>query len=216
MVHNCIGTHDDWTANKPVNKPPGISIFRNRFNLRHKHNAQNIRVSTRKACEAGVVMVKLFGKGKEEKKADEEFQKELAISEQHPPPGQMLSEDYVNSLGRSVYMVMDPDVMQIIGEVPQLKSFRIATSHLNRLTRKDKAAMMLDTLDADYLVLINKINANEDDYENGLWAIYEALRMFMRNANCDNIDGFKARIVTEQIKIVKAELEKPKRKVLPF
>ena len=40
--------------------------------------------------------------------------------------------------------------------------------------------------------------------------------MFMRNANCDNIDGFKARIVTEQIKIVKAELEKPKRKVLPF
>jgi len=161
-------------------------------------------------------MVKLFGRDKEEKKADEEFQKELAAGEQHPPPGTMLPEDYVNSLGRSVYMVMDPDVIAILAEYPQLKSFRIAISHLNRLTRKDKMAMQLDTLDADYLVLINKINSNEDDYENSLWGIYEALRMFMRNANCDNIDGFKARIVTEQIKIVKAELEKKQRKVLPF
>jgi hypothetical protein len=161
-------------------------------------------------------MVKLFGRGKEQEKADEDFQKELAAGEQHPPPGTMLPEDYVNSLGRSVYMVMDPDVMRIIDETPQLKSFRIATSHLNRLTRKDKNAMMLDTLDADYLVLINKINSNEDVYENSLWGIYEALRMFMRNANCDNIDGFKARIVTEQIKIVKAELERPKKKVLPL
>jgi hypothetical protein len=161
-------------------------------------------------------MVKLFGRGKEQEKADEEFAKELAAGEQHPPPGQMLPEDYVNSLGRSVYMVMDPDVMQIIDSDPQLKSFRIAISHLNRLTKKDKTSMQLDTLDADYLVLINKINSNEDDYENRLWAIYEALRMFMRNANCDNIDGFKARIVTEQIKIVKAEIEKKKRGVLPF
>lgn len=161
-------------------------------------------------------MVKLFGRGKDQEKADEEFQKQVADGELHPPPGQMLSEDYVNSLGRSVYMVMDPDVMRLIDETPQLKSFRIAISHLNRLTKKDKTAMQLDTLDADYLVLINKINANEDDYENGLWAIYEALRMFMRNANCDNIDGFKARIVTEQIKIAKVELEKPKKKVLSF
>jgi hypothetical protein len=161
-------------------------------------------------------MVKLFGKGNEEKKADEEFQKELVAGEQHPPPEQMLTEDYVNSLGRSVYMVMDPDVIAILAEYPQLKSFRIAISHLNRLTRKDKTAMELDTLDADYLILINKINSYEDDYENNLWGIYEALRMFMRNANCDNIDGFKARIVTEQIKIVKAELEKKQKKVLPF
>ena len=161
-------------------------------------------------------MVKLFGKGKEQEKEDEQFQKELAAGEQHPPPGQMLSEDYVNSLGRSVYMVMDPDVISLLAEYPQLKSFRIAISHLNRLTRKDKKAMELDTLDADYQVLIHKINVNEDDYENSLWAILEALRQFMRNANCDNIDGFKARIVTEQIKIVKAELEKKQKKVLPF
>jgi hypothetical protein len=161
-------------------------------------------------------MVKLFGRGNEEKREDEQFQKDLVAGEQHPPPGQMLTEDYVNSLGRSVYMVMDPDVLAILAEYPQLKSFRIAVSHLNRLTRKDKNAMALDTLDNDYQVLIHKINANEDDYENSLWAVYEALRQFMRNASYDNVDGFKARIVTEQIKIVKAELEKKQKKVLPF
>jgi hypothetical protein len=161
-------------------------------------------------------MVKLFGRGNEEKREDEQFQKDLVAGEQHPPPGQMLTEDYVNSLGRSVYMVMDPDVLAILAKYPELKGLRIMASHLNRLTKKDKKCLELDRLDTDYQILIHKINCDEDEFESGLWAVLEAFRHFLRTSNYDNIDGFKARIVTEQIKIVKAELEKVRKKVLPF
>lgn len=161
-------------------------------------------------------MVKLFGRGTEEKKEDEEFQRELAAGEQHPPPGQMLTEDYVNSLGRSVYMVMDPDVMKILSEDEQLRTLIPAVSHLNRLTKKDQNAMRLDMLDYEFLLMIHKLNMNEDEYETTGWAKLQAFVPFFRNLVYDSVDGFKAKVVTEQIKVIKAELEKKRRKVLPF
>jgi hypothetical protein len=161
-------------------------------------------------------MVKLFGRGKEQEKADEEFSRGLIGAESQQPPDAFYTKEYIDSLNKSYLQVVDPRVYTILDKYPQLKSFIIAISPLNRLTNKDKTAMQLDTLDGDYLVLINKINTNEDDYENDLWGIYEALRMFMRNGNWDNIQGFKARIITEQTKIITARVEKPKNKVTPF
>jgi hypothetical protein len=161
-------------------------------------------------------MVKLFGKGKEEEHVDDEFQRELAAGEQHPPPGQMLTEDYVNSLGRSVYMVMDPDVMKILNDDDQLKTLIPAASHLNRLTKKDRGAMQLDMLDYEFLLMIHKLNMKEDEYETSGWAKLQAFIPFFRNLVYDSVDGFKAKVVTEQIKVIKAELEKKRKKVLPF
>lgn len=161
-------------------------------------------------------MVKLFGRGNEEKKEDEEFQRELAAGEQHPPPGQMFPDDYVNSLGRSIYMAMDPDVRQLLSKYPELDDYVISTSHLNRLTKKDRKAIELDILDYDYQILLHKILTSEDEYESKQWSILQALRQFQRTGCYDSLDGFKAKVVTEQIKVIKAELEKKRGKVLPF
>jgi len=165
-------------------------------------------------------MVKLFGRGNEEKKEDEQFQKDLVAGEQHPPPGQILTEDYVNSLGRSVYMVMDPDVCRLVDEVikvyPELAGIRIMISHLNRLTKINLKELKLAMLVLERDLLLVKMHCKESTYNAGLWLVLHALIDFCRKIQYDSVDGFKARIVTEQIKIVKAELEKIRKKVLPF
>lgn len=158
--------------------------------------------------------MKLFGRGKKEQ--DDDFHKDLVINEQNPPPGSVVPEDYVYSLGRSVYMVLDPDVMEVLKQDPKLQTLIPAASHLNRLTRKDRKAMELDMLDYEFLLQIHKLNMNEDDYETTGWAKLQAFVPFFRNIVYDSVDGFKARVVTEQIKVVKAELEKKKKRVLPF
>jgi hypothetical protein len=155
-----------------------------------------------------------IGKGKEEQDREQALHEDIVRGQTMPNPS--ISDEGVASLGSSVYMVIDPDVLQIINEHKELKAFRILVSHLNRLTKKDKRTMDLDTLDTDYQVLIHKLNMNEDDYENEMWGLLEALRMFLRSSNCDSIDGFKARVVTEQIKVIKTQLEQVKKKVLPF
>jgi hypothetical protein len=151
-----------------------------------------------------------------DKERSEDLKGGIIINETAPGPQQILTEDYVNSLGRSVYMVMDPDVMQILHDDEQLKTLIPAASHLNRLTNKDRKATELDMLDYEFLLMIHKLNMNEDDYESAGWAKLQAFIPFFRNLVYDSVGGFKAHMVTEQIKIIKAEIEKQKKKVLPF
>lgn len=157
------------------------------------------------------------------KDEDEEYMQNLALTEQGR---QTLPEDQLASLGRSVYMIMDPEVTAILNPVdakgriiddPKLSQFRSlipAFSHLNRTTNIDKRDATLLMLDYEYLDIIHTLNMKEDNYENEGWALLESLKIFARNIVADSFHGWKGRIMTEQIKIIKTEIEKKKKGIL--
>lgn len=155
--------------------------------------------------------MKIFGRGKKDDK-EEQFATDMALTEHSRP----MADEMINSLGRSVYMVMDPDVQAILNNPektnPQLQALLPAFSHLNRTTKIGKTQAELLTLDYEYLSLIHKLNMNEDEYENVGWALLESLKIFASGIISDALDGFKARVITEQIKIIRTELQKQKKK----
>lgn len=155
-------------------------------------------------------MVKIFGRGKKDEK-DEEFGTDMALTE-HSRQSPM-SDEMIYSLGRSVYMIMDPEVTGILNADgnDQFNALIPAFSHLNRTTNIDKKQAELLTLDYEYLSLIHKLNMNEDEYENVGWAMLESLKIFAHGITSDAFHGWKGKLVTEQIKIIRTELEKKKK-----
>lgn len=153
----------------------------------------------------------VFGRGKKRQDEDEEFGKGMAGIEQSNQP--QMSDEMISSLGRSVYMVMDPEVTAILNDKdkPQFQALLPAFSHLNRTTRIGKKQAELLTLNYEYLSLIHKLNMPEDDYENVGWALLESLKIFASGIISDAFEGFKAKVVTEQIKIIRTELERKKK-----
>jgi len=152
----------------------------------------------------------VFGRGKKDEK-DEQFGADMALTEHGHQP--QMSDEMIYSLGRSVYMVMDPEVTAILNDKdkPQFQALLPAFSHLNRTTRIGKKQAELLTLNYEYLSLIHKLNMPEDEYENVGWALLESLKIFASGIISDAYEGFKAKVVTEQIKIIRTELDKKKK-----
>ena len=145
---------------------------------------------------------------------DEEYAQAAALTEQGRH--ETTPQEYLQSLGRSVYMVMDPDVSSIFNdeEKVQFQALLPAFSHLNRTTNIGKKEAELLELDYEYLTLIHKLNMNEDEYETTGWALLESLKIFAKGIISDAFHGWKGRLVTEQIKIIRTELEKKKKRTL--
>lgn len=144
--------------------------------------------------------------------ADEEFTRDMAMSE--AGQREQVDADYLYSLGRSIYMIHDPQLE--LKDDDQFNELYPAFSMLNRTTNIGNLDRELLLLDYEALLLINKINMNEDEYENKGWAKLEALKIFARYMVSDSFHGWKGRLVTEQIKIIRAELEKKKKGWLRF
>lgn len=145
---------------------------------------------------------------------DQEFAETVTLAEQTRP--ETTPQEYLHSLGRSVYMVMDPEVFSILNDEDK-KQFRAlipAFSHLMRTTNIGTKEAELLELDYEYLTLIHKLNMNEDEYETVGWALLESLKIYARGIISDAFHGWKGRLVTEQIKIVRTELEKKKKRTL--
>jgi len=158
----------------------------------------------------------ILGRGKKKKEEEEKhFKGEMALAEQQRQ-GMPLTEDYIASLGRSVYMVMDPEVTNILNENDQLKSLIPAFSHLNRVSRIGKGEAELLEFDYEYMFLLHTLTMNEDEYETKEAERIEALKLHSRFIIHDSFGGWKGNLVTEQIKTIRTELEKTKKKRLPF
>lgn len=162
-------------------------------------------------------MVKIFGRGKKKEEEEEQYKREMALADQSRQSMPM-TEDYIASLGRSVYMVMDPEVTALLNNPRKsyLKTLIPAFSHLNRVSRIGKTEAEILELDYEFLMLIHKINMSEDEYESKGWAELEALKIYARHIIHDSFGGWKGNLVTEQIKTIRTELEKTKKKRLPF
>jgi len=133
-------------------------------------------------------------------------------------PEAPLTKEYVESLGRSVFMIMDPEVITMLVNDRQLKNLLPAFSHLNRVTNIGKGregAREAELLFLKYKILLirHKLAMTEDQYEKMGWETLESLEIFARSIISDAREGWKGRLVTEQLKKVTVELEKVKKRL---
>lgn len=171
-------------------------------------------------------MVLGFGKDKKkQKEAAIEYSREQGLADSYRGSGGLpLTEDYIASLGRSVYMVMDPEVTALINPVDKkgnpietpLRSLLPAFSHLNRVSRIGKREAEILALRYRILLLMHKIDMTEDEYENEGGALLDSLEIFATHMIHDSFDGWKGNLVTEQIKTIRTELGEKKQKRGPF
>lgn len=170
-------------------------------------------------------MVDILGRGEKKRKEEEaqRYKEEMALRAESKPqvPGQ---QDAFASLGRSVYMVMDPEVFAAINpinkagkSIPSIfRPLIPAFSHLNRLTKTGKLQAELLELDYEELIIITKMNMLEDEYESNGWLALKSLSIFSQSIISDSFNGFKAGIVTTQLKTIRTELTETKKKKGPF
>ena len=151
--------------------------------------------------------MKIFNRGKKEPDKDEQFARDMTGIEESRPA--VMPEEYINSLGRSVFMIMDPDVIALLTDEE-----KPAFSHLNRVTNIGQKEAGLQMLDYEFLSLVDKMNTNEDEYEDKGWKKSLSKRIFARGIINDAFKGFKAKIVTEQIKVIRTQVEKKKKGLL--
>ena len=163
------------------------------------------------------------GKSKEKKEAEEEYRKVMALTEQGKPQGAM-TEDYIASLGSRVYLIMDPTVTEFLNPLdadgkPLPSSYREmypAFSHLNRLSHIGKLQAEILELDYEYLMLIRKMNMDEDEYDSKGWLEIESLKIHATHIISDAFDGWKGKLFTEQSKTIRTEMVETKKKRWPF
>lgn len=165
-------------------------------------------------------MIQLPGFGGRDKKAkkidDRHFVQEAALVERSRQQVPSRADMY-SSLGSSVYMVEDPEVDNAILENRELSPMYPAFSFLNRLTKHGQLQSELLALDYEALILITKMNSNEDEFEADGWRMLAALEIYAQSIISDSHKGFKAEIVTTQVKSIKTELvEGKKRRLLPL
>jgi len=166
------------------------------------------------------IMVKNPFKGKKDEKAMD-YQKEVVLTEQNRQ-GMPMTEEYVNSLGRSVYSIIDPEVMALLNPIDangkpiesDLRQLIPALSHLNRMTQINKLDVELDRLDLEYIFLRMKCSMNEEDYDTEKAGLIESLQFYANHIPTDAFEGFKAKLLAYQMKIIRTELEEKKTKGL--
>ena len=146
--------------------------------------------------------------GKDKEAMD--MQRDLALSEASRPQSQYM-EEYVNSLGRSVYSIIDPDVAKLLKK-HKLESLIPALSHLNRMTQIHKDDVEIDRLDLEYIFLRLKCTMKEHEYSTEQAQVIETLKFFAMHIPTDSFEGFKAKLLAYTMKIIKTELEEKKTK----
>jgi len=151
---------------------------------------------------------KIFGS--KEKEKDEQYMEDAA----HIAQQRVMTEDYVNSLGRTYFMLEDENVTSMLQKDPQLRTLLPAFSRVNRTTKIGKRDAKLLMIDYNILTLLHEINMDEDTFEAGGWAKLEALKIFAHALICDQFEGWKGRLVTETISIIKTEIERKKKGLL--
>lgn len=148
-------------------------------------------------------------RGKKDEKA-RDLQHETAMAERSRPEGPM-TEEYVNSLGRSVYSIIDPEVLNLL-QTNKLEFFIPLLSHLNRMTKLSKQDVELAKLDLEANFLMFEALRDEGSYNTKQALLVEGIQFFANFILTDSYEGFKAKILAYQMKIIRTELEEKKTK----
>lgn len=157
----------------------------------------------------------IFGRGKEEEKRAEEYNEQMALTEQTRQGA--MPEEQMNALGQLYYMMKDDQVTYILWENKQLRNLIPAFSPLNQMSNISEKEARIRRLKYKLLLLKQKGYMNTKKYAEGGATLISSLDLLSRTYTTDAVHGWKGKILTEQTKIIRTEVVKRKKKgMLPF
>lgn len=151
----------------------------------------------------------IFRRDNKEKERDEDFQKESVLRERE---GERVSFDA--DLQTRMATLIDPNFLREVSENNIRRAVYPAYSFLNRTSHIDEKDRKLILLNYEYLdILITSIMRNPQprkDYLDWIESVaYNIFAQFMVN---DALHGWKGKLVIEQVRVIRAELAKVKKK----
>lgn len=136
----------------------------------------------------------------------------LAMGEITKPMQPPTSQEVLNAMGSQYYLLMDDLTLEQVVHDPETVHMIPAISQLNRTTKVTPSQAELQMLDYEYLMLIHNVNMDEDDFDARGWSKMEALKLHCNAIVYDQIDGHRAKLLTETKKIIEAQLKEAKEK----
>lgn len=140
---------------------------------------------------------------------DEVYQVETALADVSKTPH---TEDFLHALGQSALMIIDPEVLTQLLSDARYKGLIPAFSHLNRISNIGKLEAKLLEYDYEALIITSKMEMDEDKYNARDWKFLQSLGMHARFIIHDSFNGHKAKMISEQIRVIRTELSKVKTK----
>jgi len=149
----------------------------------------------------------MIRKPKEDKAA--EFTRDFALAGETRPDATM-QKDFLDAYGRTYLMIQDELTLKMLWDNPKLRHLIPAYAGILRTSKIDKGEKELQDLDYEYLIMQNKMSMNEDQYEHYVCGTHVSLMIYARSITNDQLDGWKAKVTTEQTKRIIAETKTKK------
>lgn len=108
-------------------------------------------------------------------------------------------------------MIIDPEVLALLLEKPKYRNLIPAFSHLNRISNIGPLEAEILELDYEALLLLQEMFMKESKYNASDFILMMSLGMHSRFIIADSYQGHKAKVITEQTRVIRTELTKPKK-----
>ena len=153
----------------------------------------------------------LFGRGKKKEK-EKEFKQAMVLTQTQAEGQERTPGEYIDSVGRTYYMIRDDREDELLKSEQLLSFLGPAFSPLNQLTNINEKEARIRRLKYKILLLKLKGYMNPRAYANGGSILISSLELRARSIVSDAETGWKGKILTEQTKTTRVELEKKKRR----
>lgn len=144
-------------------------------------------------------------------KGKQEFRRNQILTEQQADAQRPTNPEieYLTMLGKFGYLVADDRVFDFIQKHPQYNALIPAFSPVNRTTKHiSKRDAQIQWLDHQILQVMLETTMSPDDYEAGAMEIMQGFEIFANTQISDGFEGWKGNILTQQVKVIRAETEK--------
>lgn len=134
-----------------------------------------------------------------------EHQRNLVYNEQQADAQRGADpNEYIQEAKRASFFIKDPLVEEFLDEHPAYRALVPAFSPVNRTTSHiSKQDAKVAWLDHQILFTMLEMTMRPEDYEAGALEILQGFEIFGATQISDGFEGFKAKALTQQTKIIK-------------
>jgi len=163
-------------------------------------------------------MVKIFGRGKEEKERQAQFSRDITSAHiqgrSRARAMNITDQQQLNSLGRGYFLQQDENVLNLI--LTCFPSIMPIFSRLNATSRLiDKRERRKLALDIENVLHEERMELDEDDENYSLkMGLLNSFDIYATYRLADAWEGYRGKLVTEEIERTTVQVEQPKKKRL--
>ena len=143
---------------------------------------------------------------------DENLKEQVLLNQQQADMNQPIDPyEAVRQAEREKNMLGDQFVNTLLANHPEYKAFIPALASVNRTTKHvSKTDMRIAWLDFQILQVMTEMCMNPDKFEEGAMEMMQGFEMYHNNIISDGHEGWKGNILTQQRKIISANVVRGK------